>query len=205
MKHTVLLALGVTLCLGEVERCEDAADTWPPKQFSGVVVVEAKECAKGRSAAKIEEYPPCRRRAEVAVDIPNQRSYVKWLLDFEPLNATYIRRYDLKREYELKTVCTQHYSDNVIPEDAVCTKLCSRSALQSEMPVSAPSSPPKDATKWSAETEHMKWEMTDIVLGAPDASLFVVPHAFAPKTSCEASPNDNGFPYIRFFDDALVL
>ena len=185
-----------------------------PDVFHAKIVIKSLVC----DASK--EYPTCERIAEVSFDKKQRRSRVLWLKDFEDVQRTYIRRHDLGREYELKTICI---------EGNICEKKCIRSELREDMEVidlsdmlsedqSTCSSSnnfilkngltvtadPKTSFISSVESKTVTWTI-QYYDSPPPESHFFVPHSYKPKELCVESPNNNGFPYIRMLGGLLII
>eukprot|EP00754_Rhynchopus_humris_P035015 Rhum_TRINITY_DN16590_c0_g1::Rhum_TRINITY_DN16590_c0_g1_i1::g.163743::m.163743 len=214
-------AMDVDSCVPEQERIKF------PRQFTAHVSVLATGCqARKQKLAdegkEVPVYPPCVREAKVAFDSVAKRARLQWTVDWEPVNRTYIRRYDLGREYELKTVC---FDDDVTPpagggdederrpSDAAtapaetCESLCARSELDERILMPMPAYFYEEGEKLpetiTFETAYNVWTAVDIVAGPPDAALFVVPHHFEPETNCKVV--GQGFSYVHFFDNRLTV
>uniref|UniRef100_A0A7S1IXT0 Uncharacterized protein n=1 Tax=Eutreptiella gymnastica TaxID=73025 RepID=A0A7S1IXT0_9EUGL len=129
-----------------------------PTHFSATIRLKTTNCEDG-------DYPPCERIAHVAYNQPSQCAAVRWTKGWEEgVEETYIKRYDLGREYELKTVCIPTRQGGVRCEDT-CTRVHMKSSPQMLAPVLLTSNNSKaygyeaDMATGSLEGGNMHWQL----------------------------------------------
>ena len=99
-----------------------------PDQFSATIRLTVLNCDDPTA------YPPCERVAKVHYDLAAQQAAVHWAKGFEEdVWQTYIKRYDLGREYELKEVCIDDRSGGKF-----CEEQCSRADMHGSPELAPP-------------------------------------------------------------------
>ena len=185
-----------------------------PKQFTADLVVTAHQLDPSKS------YPPSERRIEIAYDAVRGMVYAKIVSGYES-GRTYIRRYDLKKEYMVRggkyPECRRSYLGETLPEVLFSRKI----KYQGE---TADKKRPQKLNYWTEESYDSKvhifhdgrlpvrateesvfegkttplstYEFQNMKIGQPPDSFFQLPEQYTHE-SCDRQVD--GFPYIHAF------
>ena len=194
----------------------DAQEPLPfiPKQFTAELVYTAHLVDRSK------EYPPAERHINFAYDALRGLAYAKVLKGYLA-GRTYIRRYDMKREYMLgegkypecrRTSIGEHLPEVIFPRDIVYIGIKrignedfnhwvhesqdSRVQIFHHAASGAPFRVTEESIFEGKVSPLTTYELRNIQLGKPNDSFFELPSMYSEAT-CDR--HVGGFPYIHLF------